>query len=185
MTSRADGHNVFPAADIALAILVISHSHHRAVGFQAYGVIYFYADGHNIFPVADIAPATPVTSHSHHRAVGFQTYGVICSRADGISLVNGIPDFHTALPGILIITEFVKCLDCPEVLSVCQQDFRNGIITGLDLFSAVPVAVKGGKDGDCILILALLHQGDGGVIFPVQNDGFTSLNLRGTVPVAI
>ena len=76
-------HDIRPAADIALALLVISHGHDSAVGFQAYGVILSRADGHNVLPAADITLAVFVQSHSHHGAVGFQTYGVCSSCADG------------------------------------------------------------------------------------------------------
>ena len=38
-------------------MIIIAHSHHRAVGFQADGMLISCADGHNIRPVADIATA--------------------------------------------------------------------------------------------------------------------------------
>ena len=90
IVSCADGHNVPPAADIAPASPVISHSHHGTVGFQTYGMIVSCADGHNVLPVADIALAIPIISHSYHGAVGFQAYGVRASRGDHL-LYQSIP----------------------------------------------------------------------------------------------
>ena len=48
---------------------------------------------------------------------------------------------------------------------------------------AVPMAIQGGKGGDCFLIAALFHQSGGGIIFSVQNTDFTGLDLRFAVPV--
>ena len=81
--SCTDGHDILPAADIALAILIVSHSHHRTVGFQTHGMKDSCTDGHDIRPAADIALAILVVSHSHHRAVGFQTHGMRVSCTDG------------------------------------------------------------------------------------------------------
>ena len=55
--SCADGNNVPPAVDIALAILIISHSHYSAVDLQAYGVRASRADHvlHQSVPAAPLA----------------------------------------------------------------------------------------------------------------------------------
>ena len=47
------------------------------------------------------------------------------------------------------------------------------------------MAIQSGKGGNRLFIAALFHQGDGGIIFPVQNGGFTGLDLFFAVPVTL
>ena len=61
--SRTDGHNVQPVVDIALAILILSHSHHGTFGFQAYGMMIGSCDDHFgqfVRPTAERRKSQPV-----------------------------------------------------------------------------------------------------------------------------
>ena len=78
----------------------MSHSHHRAVGFQTYGMIVSRTDGNNVPPAADIALAILNISHSHHRTVDFQAYGVTDSRTDS----HNVPPAADIAPAIIIFS---------------------------------------------------------------------------------
>jgi hypothetical protein len=66
-----------PAAYIALAIFIITHSNHRAVRFKAKSMSATRRNRHNIAPVTYIALAMLIPTHSRHCAVRFESDGMI------------------------------------------------------------------------------------------------------------
>ena len=92
-------HDIRPAADIALAIIIVTHSHHGTVGFQTHCMIPSCTDSHNVPPRADIALTIIIISHCHHRAVGFQADCMVvsCTDSHNILPVVGVP-LHIRIP---------------------------------------------------------------------------------------
>ena len=175
IASRADGHNIHPAAGIAPAVFIIAHSHHRAVRFQAYSMP-FHAGGHNICPVADITFVIIITSHSHHRAVGFQAYGMPRSCTDSIPHSHGVPDFHAALLGIQIIARRAKRQGSLHLFAFCQQFFCLRVVKLRNPLLRVLIVAHGLKRSQSFLVLPGGKQVLRRLILAVGNDDLCDHN---------
>ena len=106
--TRTDGHDIGPAAHIALAMFIPAHSDNGTVGPEAHGVEIARTDGHDIGPAAYIALAEGIFAHSDNGAVGPEAHGVGVTRTDRIPHCALVPKLHTAGPGIGISTCFSK-----------------------------------------------------------------------------
>ena len=97
-TGCADGNNVRPFRDIALAVIVAACGNNSAVFFQAYGMGGTRAHCHDIRPVGHVFGVAD-TPGGEHRAIRFQTYGTKRTRA---YCSNVCPSGDIALTFIII-----------------------------------------------------------------------------------
>ena len=123
----ADGHDILPAGHLTLTVIVITHSNHRAVRLQAYGMRGTGADGHDILPAGHITPTLIVITHSHHRAVCLQAYSVESSCRNGDDI---LPAGHITLTVTVITHSNHRAvrLQAYSVESCCRNgdDIRPG-----------------------------------------------------------
>ena len=121
-----NGHDITPAGDIALAIVVLAHGHHGAVGFQAYGVITACGNG---IPPGDFIPQSTclcggvlIVAHfakSHRRS----SMIAVCLQPQS----SDIPGFRNLGLAVLIFAQCLKCCCGLFVLSGGLQFHGSGI----------------------------------------------------------
>src|SRR5690625_2799203 len=88
-----------PAAYIALAIVIITHSNHRAVRFKADGMSATRRNCYNIAPVTYIALTILIPAHSRHSTVRFKADGMTTTNRDRH---NTTPAAHISLAYLIL-----------------------------------------------------------------------------------
>ena len=108
IVSSRDGHDVRPAAHIALARTIAAHGDHRAVPLQADGMIVSSRDGYDVRPAAHVALAKSTEAHCDHRAVPLQADRMTGSSRDTalirlrIVLLVGLEQLHLVDAGLCL-----------------------------------------------------------------------------------
>ena len=185
--SRADGHTILPTADIALAIHIPSHSHHGAVGFQAYRVAPSRTERltvGNFLPQCK-APLSgiPVISRGikcRSRAIAVSARKQFFRRGVGSQVGGFFPLFRA----VLVVFQGCKGSDCFRIVSLFHQGNRR-LIPQLQNGGPVRIAVQGFQQGKGLCIVSLFHQRNRGFVLPLQNPGFAVGNPLGAVFIAL
>jgi hypothetical protein len=77
-----DPDDVRPAADIALPVVFLAHSDHRAVSLKSYSVKVACADTNGVRPAVDIALPIVARAHGDRGTLGFNSHCVMLAAGD-------------------------------------------------------------------------------------------------------